>query len=45
MKNLGLSLQNACEGLGITIEEYERAKQKKKDDWNAIQETLNMREQ
>lgn len=28
MNNLGLSLQKVCEGLGITIEEYEKAKQK-----------------
>lgn len=28
MNNLGLSLQKVCEGLGITVEEYERAKRK-----------------
>lgn len=28
MKNFGIDLQKACEGLGITVEEYENAKEK-----------------
>ncbi|MBP3474774.1 MAG: hypothetical protein J6K48_00415 [Lachnospiraceae bacterium] len=28
MKNLGFDLQKACEGLGITIEEYQEVKKK-----------------
>ena len=28
MKNFGIDLQRACEGLGTTVEEYEQAKEK-----------------
>ena len=31
MKNLGIDLQKACEGLGTTVEEYQAAKEQKKN--------------